>query len=461
MTTITTLQGGTQVFAWEKVLRDVPGVRKVVLGTLDHQKVVAKFFMHHAKGPLHQQTELINHDELVRGGVLTPRVIYADKDAEDHPVIIYECIEQTADSHAVWNSPCADTRLSFLKTVVGILALEHIQGLCQHDLHPSNFIIVHEKCYTLDPASIDVYKGGVPTLACLENLGELCAQIAIPFYEDYRYAVETYCHIRKWSCDEQMLRIIEAWQNNYREKREKKYVEKLFRGCTRILYFQSFFKVIACWREKYTPAMQAMLSNIEAAIKTGAFLKAGNSNTVVKVPVEDYQVVVKRYNLKNTRQRIKRFFGQNKAKKSWMNAGRLFFHHVPTPMPIALVEHKWGPFRRVVYFISEYVEGQTLKTFLKQQNLTKQEKTFIFSEIKSLFKSLQRLRLSHGDMKATNFLVTKNSVMMTDMDAMQRHTSLRTFKKAQARDIKRFLKNFHGNAEYVEAFTEVLKDVVQ
>jgi RIO-like serine/threonine protein kinase len=56
---------------------------------------------------------------------------------------------------------------------------------------------------------------------------------------------------------------------------------------------------------------------------------------------------------------------------------------------------------------------------------------------------MREYRLSHGDMKASNLLLTQSGeVELIDLDAMQEHRYDWTFERAFARDQQRFMKNW-------------------
>ena len=55
-----------------------------------------------------------------------------------------------------------------------------------------------------------------------------------------------------------------------------------------------------------------------------------------------------------------------------------------------------------------------------------------------------RAGISHGDMKANNFIVTDAGVTIIDLDPMRAHRRRAALEKALRRDIERFLQNFEG-----------------
>ncbi|MFW5444096.1 MAG: lipopolysaccharide kinase InaA family protein, partial [Methylococcaceae bacterium] len=60
----------------------------------------------------------------------------------------------------------------------------------------------------------------------------------------------------------------------------------------------------------------------------------------------------------------------------------------------------------------------------------------------NLINSLHSLNISHGDLKISNFIIFGLKTSIIDLDSMKQHNSKNTFKKAQTKDLKRFLKNW-------------------
>ena len=60
----------------------------------------------------------------------------------------------------------------------------------------------------------------------------------------------------------------------------------------------------------------------------------------------------------------------------------------------------------------------------------------------SLFRTLYALRISHGDLKATNLLWDQGRIVLIDLDAMVQHRSVRQHARAWQRDRSRLLRNW-------------------
>ena len=77
------------------------------------------------------------------------------------------------------------------------------------------------------------------------------------------------------------------------------------------------------------------------------------------------------------------------------------------------------------------------------------------AELAALFAQLLNQRLVHGDMKATNFVVTDRGVRLVDLDGMREVRDVRRLGPLFARDIARFQANWAGDAELAAVFSKV------
>ncbi|MBN1684144.1 MAG: lipopolysaccharide core heptose(I) kinase RfaP [Gammaproteobacteria bacterium] len=161
-------------------------------------------------------------------------------------------------------------------------------------------------------------------------------------------------------------------------------------------------------------------------------LKDGDTSTVTKYHIGDQYFVMKRYNIKGFWHGLKRAFQKSRAQKSWENAHRLLFHGFLTPKPIAMIEKRFWIFKRESYFLMEYIEGTNFSELL----LTKQAE-----KVKQCITDLHKLRITHGDTKATNFIISNDNVYIIDLDAMKKHNAKKRLARAIKKDLTRFARN--------------------
>ena len=65
--------------------------------------------------------------------------------------------------------------------------------------------------------------------------------------------------------------------------------------------------------------------------------------------------------------------------------------------------------------------------------------------------------VSHGDLKASNFLLTEEGAVIIDLDSMQEHSRLQPRKKAQIKDRERFMRNWSSAPGLEKRFADLLE----
>ena len=136
-------------------------------------------------------------------------------------------------------------------------------------------------------------------------------------------------------------------------------------------------------------------------------------------------------------------------------AQRMKFLGIPTARPIALLERRFGPLRGVAYLVMEDAGREDLSERASASGLGDEQ----VAGVVRLFSALQAAGLTHGDTKASNFLVSQGRVVLVDLDAMHEGVA------GLARDIDRFLANWLDQPElrvrfrqcFVEAHLPVLR----
>lgn len=69
------------------------------------------------------------------------------------------------------------------------------------------------------------------------------------------------------------------------------------------------------------------------------------------------------------------------------------------------------------------------------------------------------LKLSHGDMKATNIKMQDTTPMLIDLDSMQQHRWAYFAQQAHVRDLQRFMQNWKHDTSLYNAFIKSFKVV--
>jgi Ser/Thr protein kinase RdoA (MazF antagonist) len=97
------------------------------------------------------------------------------------------------------------------------------------------------------------------------------------------------------------------------------------------------------------------------------------------------------------------------------------------------------------------------KRWFRDPNVSIEEKRFMVEQIARIIRGMQRHRISHGDLKASNILIADDKAMVIDLDATRHHKTDFAFRRAWARDIRRFLQNWEDDEELCGLFVKSLK----
>ena len=183
--------------------------------------------------------------------------------------------------------------------------------------------------------------------------------------------------------------------------------------------------------------------------------KSDQTTTVSRINTAIGGLVVKRYNTKNPWHLIRRNFQTSRA-MNCIRMARIFQQNgIAVAEPVAVIENQWGFFSGRSWYVTKYVEKEMLLDYLSVERWQAGYDN-IKNQIHDLFSVLQHKRLSHGDMKATNILVSENGIVLLDLDASKRHYFSYFHRRALKRDRSRFLKNWKHNPPLHDGFATLL-----
>ncbi len=424
------------IYACTEVLRLLPGKRLVVKAQNNHQQLVIKIFAVAKKGKRELARELRGYQLAIHSGVNVPELVFTVDDLAGCCAVAYHYIDNA--------KPFASEKKALEKHVDSLLSLVatlHNYGIYQADFHLENILISDEGLSLIDLASIEVENSNEP-LSKQKSLANL-AMLLVQFQPKQQQLIvdhlEQYYQLRNWPFDSAEqdkcnAHIDKAWQ-----KRKTIYLNKLFRHCTMTAYHKTFSQQYGFRRSFYELVGGAFIKDIDDLVSNGQILKAGNSSTVAHVSYAGLELVIKRYNIKNFWHFLSRCYRPSRAAISWRNGNLLQLLGVATPKPLGFIENRFGLFRKTAYLICERSSGQELSTVFKNRAPSEND----ILGISSIFEIFKKYQLTHGDMKATNLLLTKDGeVELLDLDAMQEHSNYRCFSRQFTKDKHRFIKNW-------------------
>jgi len=446
-----------------RVTRLLPGKRLVCLGDLNDQQVVVKFYLDPGGAKRHFSRELKGVHAFQSAGVKTPQLISAGRYGGAY-VLCFQRISPAEDLFAASEKQTDDAqKIRLLSRAVLAVADQHNAGLKQEDLHRENFLLSGDEVYSIDGDAVNARKMGKPLSEkeSLKNLG-------LFFTHLYPYQVhlipdifKVYAEKRGWQPTDRRIRRLFKAVYRQKQQRKQEYLKKIFRECTEFVCSKKWNRFMVCRRDRYTPELADLLEDPDAFMASGELLKSGNTATVALARAGGSDVVIKRYNIKSFGHGLNRFFRPSRAWMSWRNAHRLTYMDIPTPVPVALIERRWGPFRRKAYFITEAARGIPLNHLFASETLDGAAIDKELKRLESIFQSMATARIWHGDFKASNFIVSKEDIKVVDLDVMMEYRYRWAFQKAFQKDLKRFMKNWTDIPEIERKCQQMLERIKQ
>lgn len=448
------LPGGPTLFC-EKIVRRVPGKRLVCQGVWAQQAVYAKLFIGNAAARYFERDKC-GVERLFKAGIASPEILFAGlaEDGKTH-IIIFVAIDSARNAEDIWQELDSPQRLSLAHRLVQTVAQHHQAGLLQTDLYLKNFLVQQtpnqaDLIYTLDGDGIRAISALFQKRQKLCNLATLFSKMDVlddvwvaELYAQYCLQLGiTYSHVDEaevWLLTQKIRHQVAA---GYADK-------KVFRNCTDVKVTRSFkrFQAVAA---DFCVDSQALASLDVSLVDSKLNIKNGNTCTIGRAVLANRAVIVKRYNIKSFWHGLNRAFRVSRAAKSWANAYRLIISNIATPKPLALVEERFGCFRRRAYYVSEYIDAPDVMQFF-EQSTNPQNKETVAHNLAALFYKLYLLKFSHGDCKATNIKIVNLAPVLIDLDGMQDHFGKMIgnwwFERKHIKDLQRLMKNWANDAE--------------
>jgi len=447
--------GLTHQLQCDDILRLLPHKRVTCFAQWNNQAVLVKCFIDPVKWKRHTKRELQGYQSLKKAGITTPDMLEHGFDEQQKlGFIIFKRLAPSLSlSSKLEKAGSSEEKHSLIQRACQLIALMHNKGVAQLDIHLDNFIEFQDELYVIDCGNITANLH--PPLDrgnALNNLALFFAQLPLAFDEKTGLALDTYQSISIGNAFDAPTLLEHT--RTLRTQRLANYQKKLFRDCTEITFEQDINRLFACRREFLKPEMENWSKTPNAAFETEKLLKTG-SQTIIRTLIDNRQTFIKRYNIKGITHQLKRALQPSRAHVSWVAAHSFRFYGINTPQPIAMFEQRIGLIRRHAYYISEFIDGCTVRQFFDERaiDLTAQQ---IASKLIDIFRLFKLAQISHGDTKATNFMVSDNRVFVIDLDAVRFHTSKQCFNRAFEKDIRRFLRNWENQPKIKALFEKEL-----
>jgi tRNA A-37 threonylcarbamoyl transferase component Bud32 len=436
--------GDAAAVSCDEVVRVIPGKRLVCRGEWRGQSVYTKVYL----GPdKYWQAECRGLQAMSDKGIDAPTVLHAGTaDNGALHVIVLAAIEPAQTlAHAWEQTDDSGKQLKLLQLAMVTIAQHHQAGLEQNDIHLDNFLLADERLYTLDGGGIR-YSGNaeLPLRQSRDNLARFFAQFYPRFDQLAEAVVPVYVRQRGWPDGTVSGAKLLQRVHYFRHRRQRQFLKKIFRECSAFAGEKRWRSFRVYDRALASPALLQLLADPDASLQRSdaRTLKQGNTCTLWSVMVDGRQLVVKRYNIKGFLHGLSRAWRRTRAAISWKNAHRLAMYGILGARPVALYERRFGPLRGKAWLIMEYVRGDDITRLCEQPRPDSEATIRVVSDMTDLLDQLAQCQISHGDMKGTNFIQSAQGIVVIDLDAMREHVSTARFRRAQQRDLQRFMHNW-------------------
>jgi tRNA A-37 threonylcarbamoyl transferase component Bud32 len=443
-----------------EVVRVVPNKRLVCRCFWNGLNVYAKIFIG-KQSRRYTKRDLKGVDLLYRAGIKTPSLLlHTQLNNRSAEILIFEEVIGALNAERAYLDKVGIDDL--LERLVIEVALHHQSNIIQTDLYLKNFLVRDIDIYTLDGDGIRQFSA-LSRKKALANLATLLSKFDVLLLEKMLpRLISVYASTRLWQSTPNLLKMKQL-VNAYRIDSANKYSElKVFRQCTdvNVFYSAKHFLAISMHLNISNRLASEVSSNIlDALLEKSDVIKDGRTCTVGKVWFADHDIVIKRYNIKNIGHAISRAFRRTRASLSWANAHRLNILGILTPQPMMLLENRFFGIRNKAYFISAYIDAPDVQVYLEQN---KNQHHVAIKNIVNLFYQLHLLKLSHGDMKASNIKMINENPCLIDLDSMLQHRYDFFALKGHVQDLQRFMQNWQRQSTlynmFVKEFSAVYSD---
>ena len=438
----------------KRVFRFLPGRRLTALARRQDTPVVAKVFFRPGHWRRHLRREMQGIAALQSAAVPTPTVLQSI-DGANGGAFLLEYLDGGRTLLDIAGGQTSKTtdgreRVHAVRQAASLIGRCHRNGLWQQDAHLDNFMLHDGRLYLLDGAAVRRSAIRLKILfrfKARRNLALFFAQF--PAFMDEVDSSSLSDLLAVYQAESGMGFLHASFQKHVdaaRRRRLRRYERKLFRSTSAHRAIRRRDGFLVYRRDLDSPGLHELAENPDRAINEGRILKRGNTSTVAEVTLDGAAYVLKRYNIKNFRHGLRLLLRPSRARRSWRNGLLLGMLGIATPRPCLMLEQRrlWL-LRRRAYLLCEKVEGPTLESLIHENKASAAIDTAL-QQLKKVLAIFERHRISHGDMKASNFILSPDGGLhLLDLDAMTHHRTRHRHRRLLQKDHHRLLKNFNGS----------------
>lgn len=168
-------------------------------------------------------------------------------------------------------------------------------------------------------------------------------------------------------------------------------------------------------------AVGDLLDHLDAVTSAARLLKNGRTCFVTSVRWNSRDYVIKRYNPKGLLHSLRHTLKRSRARHGWLDAHRLLYLGIPTPRPVGFIEEYSGLLLKRAWLITELAPGPKLHDYLADPAITDAQKADTLDKVRRILDLLGQNRITHGDLKHVNLIVTPDGPTLIDLDSLKIH----------------------------------------
>ena len=181
-----------------------------------------------------------------------------------------------------------------------------------------------------------------------------------------------------------------------------------------------------------------LVEQIDAVTAAAKLLKDGGTCFVTAASVNGRACVIKRYNDKGLLHSLRHTLKGSRARRGWLYAHRLRHLGIPTPRPIGFIEEYAGLLLKRSWLITELAPGPKLHDYLADPATTNAQKIEALKQVKCILDLLEQNRITHGDLKHVNLIVTPDGPTLIDLDSVKLHRTGLFYRHHRKKDLAAF-----------------------
>lgn len=451
--------GNSEIISCTKFLRGKPDHNVTCIGKYQGRAAVIKVFFNQVSAQKEWEQESNGTHLLIGNNLYSPKLSLAGKDRKGpgHFIVLETRSEPVTFKDLIRSEP--DSTDDHIFKIISFIAKMHQSGIYFLELQTDNFLMEQDEAYCINTDSVKKNNAPLADSESIKNIALFVAHLGNNVIHSEKNIWQEYCRLRGDEWGENCYSEYEKEIENIRINLAETLLRKLYKNGPEYIFDKNFKKHFSISKLWFVNDKKGKLNNLEKLFsgKNINYLKQGGSSTVIKIKLNNKNIIIKRYNIKNIVHGLKRAFRRTRASRSWAMGHLLNFYGIPTPEPIAFFENRVGPIRRTSYFICEHIEGPSLLEYFSDENSLNNEQKNIANQVISIFRNLKKSGIYHSDMKATNLIVHQNKVYLFDLDGASWFQDSNRALPHHKKDISRFLRNWKKESEVYKYFSKALE----